>query len=44
MSAFKDAKQSEVTSYDPTFYISEEELREMDEYEEWCRENDIECK
>lgn len=41
---FECSKEPQEAVYDPTFYISEEELREMEEYEEWCRENDIKCK
>jgi hypothetical protein len=45
---FEYSKEAHEIPYDPTYGgiddITEEELREMEEYEEWCRENDIECK
>lgn len=44
---FECSKEQHEVIYDPTYGgidITDEELREMEEYEEWCRENDIECK
>ena len=40
----EELKASEVTARDESFYISEEEHKEMKEYEEWCKINDIDCK
>ena len=41
---WSERKASEVTDYDESFSISEEEHNEMKEYEEWCKINDIDCK
>lgn len=40
----RELKTSEVTVRDESFSISEEEYKEMKEYEEWCKINDIDCK
>lgn len=41
---WRELKASEVTDYDESFFITEEEHNEMKEYEEWCKINDIDCK
>ena len=41
---WRELKASEVTDYDESFFITEEEYNEMKEYEEWCKINDIDCK